>query len=350
MRPILRGLSVSQDILDSPRAALIPGVAAVLLVFFYATFQTFFLSCPPKVKLVTCEGITSTQLFPSYELGSVGLSAEMPDEKRAKAETDRGILANRYSGRLLWMFVAAVGVITGVVAMAIAAILLYRSLRNLVASAVLLGLAIASGTVLFLKPGWHMSIMKDVLIATIANGTAGMASIASVMNLFNVINYVGGLALIFATCSILLPRGKSNSKDLDDISGQMNDLRLVLYIGTLQLVVGVLRMGAVTQWTLSFIVPGAVIAAKSFNAVLVAVMGGFYTLILIAIYVPAVLILTARARKRVGKLSLDPDVRQKKLEEAGLAISVKDALPRVFALLAPLLAGPIGQIFSALAS
>jgi hypothetical protein len=68
----------------------------------------------------------------------------------------------------------------------------------------------------------------------------------------------------------------------------MKDLRVVLYVGTLLLIIGILRMTAVTQWSLSFMSPDGMEAAQSFYVSLSSVTGGLYSLILAAVYAVSV--------------------------------------------------------------
>lgn len=79
--------------------------------------------------------------------------------------------------------------------------------------------------------------------------------------------------------------------------------------------------------------------------------GAVYTLTLLAVYVPPALILRERmrafARERDGKRT--PSEYRSWLAEHKLAFSIKESLGNVFALLAPLIAGPVGSILQALA-
>jgi len=346
--------------ITSDKASLTPALALLVLMLFYIVFDNVFVKCVRN--LVGCRPVPSVveALFPHTELSPIKPATSLSDSELREVEANRKLLADRYSRRLLWMFVAAAGVLAGIAAMVTAGILLYRSYSTYPnpgqPTVGWLLLAVAAGVVFWMRPDWHMSIMKDVLEKTIALGTDGVPSIVSVMNLLNVINYVGGLALVFATCAILLPRsgGKwaaAGYSSLDVIAEQMRDVRAVLYVGTVQLVTGVIRMSAVSLWTLAYVAPGAWPAVKSFDAVVVFITGGFYTLVLIAIYLPAALILAARARAEVSKLpAVSSYQRDRMLRQKGLSMSFKNMVPRLIALLAPLLAGPLGELLKAYVS
>jgi hypothetical protein len=127
---------------------------------------------------------------------------------------------------------------------------------------------------------------------------------------------------------------------------QMQDLRTVLYFGTVLLIVGVLRMSAVTQWTLAFIPPDATDAAKSFYLTLSSVTGGFNSMILAAVYLPAAYILQRRAQLLAKELSLSPEEKEKIMGSKESTFSIKESLPKILAILGPLLAGPIGDLFT----
>ena len=224
---------------------------------------------------------------------------------------------------------------------------------------------------LFSFPRSYTPVMMDILKATIAQqGQFGIPIVFGTMNLINSLTYAAAFTLVFASCAILLPRPGVAETDIRDedaapneteqaagealagtankfaaVSEQMKDLRIVLYFGTFLLIIGVLRMSAVTQWTLAFISQDAIDAAKSFYITLSSVTGGFNSLILAAVYLPAAYILQRRAQLLAKELPLPPDKQEETLKSKGLTFSFRESLPRVLAILGPLLAGPIGELF-----
>jgi hypothetical protein len=71
-------------------------------------------------------------------------------------------------------------------------------------------------------------------------------------------------------------------------------------------------------------------------------MGTVFTLFAAGVYLPAALLLRARVRKLA--LRQKPDDPERWLKSHGLMLSFPQYLPRVIALLGPLLAGPLGEL------
>jgi hypothetical protein len=128
----------------------------------------------------------------------------------------------------------------------------------------------------------------------------------------------------------------------------MKDLQVVLYIGAFLLILSVLRFSVVTQWSLAFISPDAIEAAKSFYLSLSSVVATFFSLILVAAYLPAAYILLRRAQLLAGELPLPPNQQEEMLKSKGLTFSLGESLPRVLAIFGPILAGSIGELFKIL--
>jgi cbb3-type cytochrome oxidase subunit 3 len=88
-------------------------------------------------------------------------------------------------------------------------------------------------------------------------------------------------------------------------------------------------------------------SVDEFSKVLISFQGVFYTLLLAAVYLPARKIIFDRA-KTLPISKADEADKQSKLETAGFISATttpfKDLLPRIAALLAPLLIGPIADL------
>lgn len=255
------------------------------------------------------------------------LTSPVPPEKREELKNIRKVIADRHSGRLTWVFFIAVSMLFCIGALAVSIVLINKSsgfMKEKASSRVstLIGLSFLLGIVLWALPNSFTPVMGEVLRSTISQGRGGMPIVFDVMRFINAFTYVASFSLIFASCSILLPQedvptnhptngnitpseqpeNEANkdeaepSNRLGPIADQMKAIRMFLYVGTLLLIVGILRMSAVTQWSLAFIQPDATDGAKAFYATLITVTGGFYTLILAALYLPAMFILQRRAQ------------------------------------------------------
>jgi hypothetical protein len=366
--------SMPNSWITGKKGALAPLLAVLVLVAVYAFFQTTFIEC--ERQFAKCSPFNAGHIFTlntSSLINQNDNSVSGEDEKKIKG--NRQLIVERYNGRVVWVFLVAVSALLSIVTFFIAYRLIYisSSFRNengATRSTVFLVLSLLFGSLLFLFPRNYAPIMMDILEATIAkDGHFGIPIVFGTMNIINSLTYSAAFMLVFASCAIVLPRksmAKANitgddadktNKPMDDasrenvnrvatISEQMKDLRLVLYFGTFLLIIGVLRMSAVTQWTLAFISPDNVEAAKSLYISMASVVGGFNSLILAAVYLPAAYILQKRAQLFAKELPLD--TQKEVLESKEFTFSLREALPRVLAILGPLLIGPIGELFKVL--
>jgi hypothetical protein len=342
----------SDNWLESRATVLIPGIGSVFLMSLFAVFQTLFIGC--TVTVIGCKPFEASQLFPLSPPASISDSG--PTDGRSVPEEpwiDSKVTIERYTGRLLWIFLSGIGFIATLIALATAPIIIYRALngvtrRSAITCALMLICALG-GFALWRHPKLHMSILGDAMQATIAVGRGGIPTIVGIMNVFSSLSYVASFALTFGASAILLPQkpGADAISRLDHIASCMEDLRLVLYVGTAQLITAVLRISSASDWMVSFLSPAVADVERTFNTVRVSVNGGFFTLLMIAAYVPTAAILNARAHQALppGLSSAD---RKAELQERGLTVSAKETLPRLAVLLGPLLTGPVGELLKAL--
>ena len=158
------------------------------------------------------------------------------------------------------------------------------------------------------------------------------------------------LFLTIASCATL---GRQSSGTWEErvkqIGEQMKNLRLILYVGTFMLIVGVLLIRSVFQWALAFgpRETEAIKAVDTLFSALLAAEGGYFTLILAVVYLPAALILKHRVDSLAGEPA-EPADKAKALERNNLTFSFTQSLPKIAAILGPLLAGPIGELLGRL--
>ncbi|HEY0429252.1 MAG TPA: hypothetical protein VGC76_15840 [Pyrinomonadaceae bacterium] len=118
----------------------------------------------------------------------------------------------------------------------------------------------------------------------------------------------------------------------------MKYLRTILYVGTFTLFVGILRINFMMNWHLSFISNEedniAYKLIKSFWESATTVQGGFYTILLAAIYLPAAFWIG-------GKISgLGKDKAE--MESQGVSLKFTDVFIRLLAIVSPLIASGFG--------
>ena len=212
--------------------------------------------------------------------------------------------------------------------------------------------------------------------------------------------YVVATYLLVASCLNLAPFRKENALSLpvkterkaieeksmeleaQHIVVRLRYLHLLLYVGAVVLAIATLRQKLMFKWSLDYLPPVAAFGEK--NPALLGIKliyerldalatsnvtaGGILnTMILAAIYLPAALVLQKRARDLsfravnsrrnvtvVGEES-QPEANREDDEETpaneddwmkarGLTFPLKEQLPRIAAILSPLLAGPISEL------
>jgi hypothetical protein len=172
---------------------------------------------------------------------------------------------------------------------------------------------------------------------------------------FDVIGNTVVLALIVSASIILWhPESFFNSEPaqfdskLKQLALRKKYLRLILYAGTIVLVIGIIRLRVLLDWLLTYSLPSVLqTSVDDFNKVIISSLGVFYTLILVAIFVPARFIVVNRAQS----LADGDSARQAAVEAAGFSstsrMSFKELLPRIAVLLAPFFVGPVAELIKA---
>jgi hypothetical protein len=196
------------------------------------------------------------------------------------------------------------------------------------------------------------------------------------------------IALLFASAFTLLPlyetkegSAKYGKQALEGLASaarytamQMKHLRAILYIGAILLVVISFQQNVILRWALDYLQPPPQLEKDPMFALnkflfqrlevlvsnLITGTGILNTLLLAGIYVPSALVLQRRAvvlsRLATGTEKRDHDemssdhVSTKEetewMEKHGLRFLLREQLPKIAAILSPLLAGPIGQLLN----
>lgn len=171
-------------------------------------------------------------------------------------------------------------------------------------------------------------------------------------------------AFLAAACCVTLRRredARLGGREL--VAVQYEHLTLVLYAGTALLILATLRVNALLHWSLNFLQPPPWLAddagkealfiykgVEGLVTNLVTSVGAFGTLLLAAIYLPAALVLNARAAQTApGGLQADvaaePHPASKGLS---FALPLPEQLLRLAVILGPFIAGPLGDWVSRL--
>jgi len=329
--------------------AATPFIVILVLNIFYAFFVSAFIHCHQWGN-AACKPLRIENVLPP------GKAIELPtNDAHTLLENNvatRSLQASRYSGRITWGFLMMTYMLLSLAAMAVAFGLTYKIFsdwdkRPFMWALITLALSTAFGVSLYRFKELYMPILKELIEKTVI---VDMGAIVQVTNRVNSIGFAVSFALVLASCAILLPPHNNSSPDgLKELSKRMNYLRLVLYVGTLLLVVGVLLMRSIFQWSLAFIPQteggdGVNKIVEVFTSSIVAAEAGFYTLILAGVYLPAAFILQWRARSLQGLPEVTSE-KDKVLHDYGLTFSFTESLPRIVAILGPFLVGPVGELF-----
>ncbi|MDX1502746.1 MAG: hypothetical protein R3325_10325 [Thermoanaerobaculia bacterium] len=138
-------------------------------------------------------------------------------------------------------------------------------------------------------------------------------------------------------------------RTLVHLAGQTRRLRTLLFVGTALLVAGLLEIAALLRWpAVQLAKPEGEAVRQAADALAVAA-GTLLTVLLLATYGVAALILRARIASLAREEALDAKAVTAELEEQGAGVGLFQQVARLVALLAPLLAGgPVTTILDML--
>lgn len=354
-------------ILRTVAAPALPLAIVVVLVTAYVLAQAAFIEC----RGIGCQRTTLSPLFQidsritvdpdNHALvlpGEIGAALTSPDTALRKAATAhrREILSGvvrQYNGRFVWSFFVVLGFVAALGAAVSVAVLMTRTREEAappyaarLAGVWLPGIVVSAAMIP--RPHLHMNLMGDILSATAGKAPLGVGSAKQVMNVVNSIDMGVSVALVFACCALLFPVSLREVPEraeaaLKPIWYRLRLLRIFLYVSTTLLVVGILRMQSVTEWVVTFLPPADAEILTSSLRTRTWAMGAFFTLVLAGTYLPSALILRKRAAATIDRVA-PAEERKEHAERLGLMRSPTEWLPRLAAILAPLLAGPIGQM------
>ena len=188
---------------------------------------------------------------------------------------------------------------------------------------------------------------KDVYspAQTLLRATVGQVvpSIHLSNRLVDTVSLTGTFSLATAACATLWQHDVNDDNEPELIQ-RVNLLKPILYVIAITLAIAVLKFSATLGWAASYLPPEMDIGKSVVSLVrgIVATMGTVFTLFVAGVYLPAALLLRARVRKLA--LRQKPDDPDGWLRSHGLTLSFQQYLPRVIALLGPLLAGPLGEL------
>jgi hypothetical protein len=343
---------------------------------------------PPGATPRRTPGQTSkrtTKRNANTRVGNSRLASEsansIPDWKRRAITA----MSSRYAGRVNW---AAFAVLQAVICCCASLSGLYainKALRDesraeqVVAYGLALLLASFLSVAMLRLP--YMNDLASVLEQTV--GKAGdfkdSANVVRVAKIFDAFSIFTAMLLTFTASMIVWPAVKNDpvvcgARPLDPtlpmtgemtyvdrkalcIAIQLKQLLFVFTLGAAVLVASSLQIYAMLQWSLSCLQPlldggdsALYHSVERLALSFVTWRGLIYTLWLSAIYLPAAYILRSRAIALAVAADDGHSINSQHrwMEERGLSLSVTDMLPRLAALLAPLLTGPAAELIRSL--
>lgn len=302
---------------------LVPAAIVIAFVVFYRLF-------------LFCDGPdTPCSLIPTNVL-------------RAGVNSSNDTQVRTYVAKATWTLVNGVHVIACLAALITAAVVMNQALSDYVrrTRTILIGLAIVVAVNVSLIVSLFFNQDTGAPGPQLLRATVGqvLPTIFIYVRGFDALSLTAVFSLCFAACAILWNPEPSNPRDKAELRRRLRLLRDVLFTSAALLVIGVLRLSTTLNWGASFIPVDSEVGKLIGPLVsgIVSSLGTFYTLLIAGIYIPAVLLLRARANELAETAnSATPDTW---LSENGLTLSFAAWLPKIVAILAPLMAGPFIEI------
>lgn len=332
---------------------LSPAFAALLIIGVYFFFNSCYFNCLDFCP-APFRGCTPVVL--REYLGPYCLPAS------AQLSATAGERAALWPGRFTWVFATAVNFLATVASYFYCLYLIGRARpaaappgRGAVGRYVLAGcalIAVLFGVALTTESAWFMPQLEDLL------GCAAAFDLPDAVSITYFTLLVGTAATaLFVAASCVVVSGVRGEQSPLAVAERMRTLRTLLYVAAAALVTTVLRLSMTFSWVLAGLPSGGAAGraqaskfVEGFASSFTAVQACAYSLILAAAYIPAALVLSRRARELAGVVGYETlPQRDEWLKAQGLADSFAEHLPRVAAILGPLLAGPLGGLLGRLA-
>ena len=292
-----------------------------------------------------------------------GLQDRLSHIVSAAADRDMTVGLAESRARLLWAAAVLMSSLAGASLVVAAFYVLWHSL-SLAGFALYAGI----GVLLSLSGGLHLihSGMTDSGLSAIFTFTydsfvhsqhlegGDLAIIEALVHALNALGVGAPAFALMAGCATLSPKGSrrdgaSDGSELDELRTQMRHLRTLLNLGSAVLVLGILHLIVWIRWPAALVTDPAV--AREILGLSTAVgiyWGAAFTLLIVAFYVPASFVISRRAEAAIAldpkhASGLDPHSWMKSV---GLSVTPTQQLPQIAAMLAPLLAGPVGTLLN----
>jgi hypothetical protein len=191
----------------------------------------------------------------------------------------------------------------------------------------------------------------EVLDATV--GALMVRDFTGVMIHLDKIGFSVGFFLAIASCMTIWPQKMFVNQAPARLATRMGFLRTLLYTGTIVLVTTILLWSAALSWASELCTAvaadkEAVAAFKHLSTQMILGRGLYFTLLLAGVYLSSAVIhrfyAERLAAQETGNKVVAPAERLKWLQERELVIPITEGLPRLAAIVSPLLTGSIAEL------
>jgi len=292
----------------------LPLILPIAVLLTFVGFYKQFLLCSAEHP---CAPFTTSEILPNVSTS---------DQTRVAA----------YVARASWTLINGVHFLACLFAVITAGYVIYHALsdyKNHRRMIILLTVAAAFDIAL----GVSLFTLKDVFSPAQQLQQATIGSVLPAISKYNrlaeALSLTGALSLAAATCAVLWQRNVKQKLDEEQLQQRISLLKPVLYVGAAALVIAVLRLAATHAWAVSYLPPDSDVgrAVTSLTTGIVGSLGTTYTLVIAGIYVPAALILRSRLKEEAPAAAASTN-------------TWSQIVPKVIALIAPFLAGPLGNL------
>lgn len=340
-RPFINAV-LNSKLISSRCICVIPVVTLVIFVGFYACAEWLVVQCGIE-SLVACRPMKAEELVP----------LALPNEAHTILEPNLGVaqIEQRYSGRMYWVFLASAYILVCIFILCILWLIAARWLDGWKWASALIFVGLVIGALLAYFDS--IPLAGPLFENTIQRKWSGITNFLSIVRLMGGVAHGTTVSVVLVIAAILYgPRvrpGKGRKRKYEDektLVEKRNHLTIVLYASTILLVTGILLWNQNYAWASSFIdQKQAADHTRAFFSSVIASLGGFFTILLAAIYVPASFIIFERAKLAIRMRRVPWTDVPEELQKRGLTFSFAESLPRILAIAAPLLTGPVAKLF-----
>ncbi|MGH2567102.1 MAG: hypothetical protein ACRDGA_02100 [Bacteroidota bacterium] len=315
------------------------------------TVSTTLMFAPFLITLVIFA--TATLFFREYanepKLEEVFKSWSLQDSLRTVAHQDTALLVRVQGSRVTWSTFGSIHLLSCFAAF-LTGVWIFRKNWMRYSFSQQLGLIVFTSATIDLA---FWIFLGEGRIKQLGIGLLNLTVGVTTRSLLNMTFYLDAIGLATAgflavsSCALLMLPAKGSRLDASELLHRAQHQRLILYASAVVLVTGVLHVSTLFHWSQECIPTSFVTLRSEMHTLVTSFVNSraiFYSLVLGGIYLPGALFLQNELQKLKRETT---DEAPDKEVERELATNYKDLIPRIIAVLAPLLAGPAFELFKA---